>query len=142
MRWSSRRCVLPVLASVPLAAVCAALWCGQRPRVGPVGPDWTAERLHAALTRAGLGYEGARISGEQPGYYLKERRDGRTWEELASEPHWADTAHRLRGYVVIVPGRAGRLAGGGSPEEGLLQLGNLILMGDPAMLRRIAEALR
>jgi hypothetical protein len=140
---SPRRYLLVPLALVPLAAVCAALWCGQRPRVGPVGPDWNGLRFHRALTEAGLDYEGALVRGSHPGYYLKPRGDPRPFEELAAIPRRVDRLARMRGFVVVVPAWGGAEAAGElGPEHGQVQLGGLIVMGDPALLRAIVEALR
>jgi hypothetical protein len=116
-----------------------------------VGDDWTPERLRAELARNGLAYEGRQVplshpephqDGPDPGYFFRRPGDGRSREELSSIPR-APGLGKMRGFVVITRALSPTYATPAhlDPREGRMQLGPLVLHGDPAELRRILEAL-
>jgi hypothetical protein len=149
MTGNLRRAKLWAAALAALAGLTLLLAC-YRPRT-VVGDDWTPERLRAELGRNGLAYEGRRMpisdaerhhDGPDPGYYLRRPDDGRSWEDLASTPR-APELGEMRGFVVITEALSPTFATPAAldPQEGRVQLGRLVLHGDPAELRRILEAL-
>jgi hypothetical protein len=140
------RTLLCAAALVPLTALGLLLAC-PRPQA-TVGDDWTPERLRAELAARGLLYEGREVTlaeahrrgGLDPGYYLKRPEDCRTWEELAGVLRGPATGS-MRGFVAVTVAPRGPRPVNCAPEEGRIQLGPLLLHGDPAELCRILEAL-
>ena len=144
-----RRATLWAVALVALAGLCLLLAC-HRPQA-TVGADWTPERLRAELARKGPVYEGHEVTladahrdqvGLDRGYYLRYPGDGRSWAELASIPR-APGLGMMRGFVVVTEATPQEFATPArrDPQEGRVQLGRLLLQGDPAELHRILEAL-
>jgi hypothetical protein len=133
------RLFLLAAAALPAGAVLLALW--SYPRQTAVGPDWSPERLHEALTHAGVAYEARAVPGsylQDAGLYLKRAGDPRAWEEVTSLPRSYPAA--WRGCLVVrtaesepSPVREG---------ESCVVLGPLVLYGDPAEIRRSLDALR
>jgi hypothetical protein len=83
--------------------------------------------------------EDARSRGLDHGYYFKRPGDGRSWDELASLPRCPKNGS-MRGLVVVVA-EVFQLVTSCDLEWGHVHLGRLILIGDPAELRSILEAL-
>jgi hypothetical protein len=143
---------LALLWAAALAAptvLCLALVLARREPPAVVGDDWSPERLREELAARGLLYEGREVTvaeahqvGLEPGYYLKRPQDPRAWEELARQLR-APATGSMRGYVVVTASLEPALPPplGWDPQEGSLLLGRLFLLGDPAELRRILEAL-
>ena len=138
--FSRKRLLLCAAVLVPVATVYLALTlCPHGPQVGP---DWTPQRLRDELERAGVVYEGRemrRAPGVNPGYYLRRPGDPRSWEELAAHPRGYPAT--MRGYVAVTVMPAG-FDPIGHEVEGRVQVGHLVLHGDPEEIRRIVAALR
>lgn len=131
-------------ASLPLLALAGlALTCARRP--DPAEPRTPAE-LAARLRDRGLPYEcryvGPAGPGEpwrNPGHYLRRKGDKRPWEELAANP--AHAPQSMKGFVLVLSQEHFGGEGAGSPDSGRVVAGRFVLVGDPAELRRIADAL-
>jgi hypothetical protein len=142
-----RRRLQLALCSLPLlAALALAVTCDRRP---DPGKPRTPADLAARLRSLGLDYEGRFVGparlGEpfrNQGYYLRRFGDRRPWEELASNPARAPAT--MRGFVLVLslrqPYHATEEAG--EPESGRWAWGPFVLVGDPAEVKRIADALR
>lgn len=105
------------------------------PRLLTLPPD-SPETLLERLQTAGLAYEGTWIDSPNPGFYLKRKGDSRTWEELSSSI--ARIPAKMPGWVVVLDPK-----GDGRPNEiEGPRIGNLHLIGDPAMVQEILAALR
>jgi hypothetical protein len=136
----SKRKVLLLSASlVPLAAVLALLLL--RPPRPRAAADWTPERLHEALTRAGLAYEARAAAGsdtQDAGLYLKRAGDRRPWAEIVALPR--SVPQFWRGCLVVrtVESEISPVR----EREGCVVFGPLVLYGDSAEIRRVLKALR
>jgi hypothetical protein len=139
MASTRKRLFLFAAALLPLVTVCLLLTCPRRPQVGP---DWTPQRLRDELERAGLVYDARDIPRGDPtqefGCYLKRPGDPRPWQELA-DPERAVRPERWRGYVRLTPALPDTDTTEG-PNR--CRVGPLLVVGDPAEIRRIVEALR
>lgn len=139
----SRITLFAAAGAVLAAGIVLPLACRRGAPLHERARRWTPADLHAALTAAGLDYEGKPVphGGEANlwgGYYLRPAGSREPWEAMAALRPELFASRPGRLCVTVVPGQFLEEM---SPDSGYLQVRHLTVRGHPDELRRVAAAL-